>query len=62
MMMIEQQHSAKNEIPLFRVFIAPNATEITGKRYTLDSSRKDLKWMHLKGSLRITWKTRTLSL
>ena len=30
-MMIEQQHSAKNEIPLFRVFIAPNATEITGK-------------------------------
>ena len=31
MMMIEQQHSAKNEIPLFRVFIAPNATEITGK-------------------------------
>ena len=29
--MIEQQHSAKNEIPLFRVFIAPNATEITGK-------------------------------
>ncbi|CAL6298504.1 unnamed protein product [Bathycoccus prasinos] len=29
--MNEQQHSAKNEIPLFRVFIAPNATEITGK-------------------------------
>ena len=30
-MLVEQQHSAKNEIPLFRVFIAPNATEITGK-------------------------------
>ena len=30
-MVIEQQHSVKSEIPLFRVFIAPNATEITGK-------------------------------
>ena len=61
-MMIEQHTLQKMRFPYFEFSSLQTRLKSLGKRYTLDSSRKDLKWMHLKGSLRITWKTRTLSL